>query len=61
MGRPLPIMANSSSNVAPVAPRLPPGVSKLPVIPTMRSQMRLFWTELHACSMASMYWMPPLP
>ncbi len=33
----------------------------LPVMPASRSQARLFCVELHACSSASMYWIPPLP
>ena len=44
-----------------VGPRLPPGVSRLPVMPTRLSNTRQVWMQLQKCSMASMYWMPPLP
>ena len=44
-----------------VGPRLPPGVSMLPVMPTRLSKARQFWMALQKCSTASMYWMPPLP
>ena len=54
-------MARSKYGQPGVEPRMPPGTSMLPVMPATRSQARWFCTELHACSGASMYWMPPLP